>query len=240
MIHILLQNKAMCALAPSSEKSYLAYPSSLPLSKFCGPISSIPPTPDPSAMTNHGDVLIYDAITLSVTNVIQAHKAPLAIISFNSTGTLMATTSDKGTVIRVFSVLNGQKVLQFRRGSYSARIFSISFNCVSSLLAVSSDTDTVHIFKLVSRSQKSTSRKGLGAGDRALSTGDLTDAAFEDDNESITSSSAGRYQGARSDSGDGSQSSGYQAFIDKKRGSSSSLGYIHHHVSVFFIVLIST
>ncbi|KAI8456033.1 hypothetical protein BY996DRAFT_6996582 [Phakopsora pachyrhizi] len=41
----------------------------------------------------------------------------------------MSTTSDKGTVIRIF----------------------ISFNLVSSLLAVSSDTNTNHIFKLVCR-----------------------------------------------------------------------------------------
>lgn len=58
---------------------------------------------------NTGDVYLYDTISSSVTNVIQAHKAPLAIISFNSTGTLMATASDKGTVIRVFSVPNGKR-----------------------------------------------------------------------------------------------------------------------------------
>ncbi|KNE99094.1 hypothetical protein PSTG_07574 [Puccinia striiformis f. sp. tritici PST-78] len=81
----------------------------------------------------------------------------------------MATTSDKGTVVRVFSVPNGQKVVQLRRGSYLAGIFSISFNCVSSLLAVSSDTNTVHIFRLVSCAQKSSSQEALGAGDRALS-----------------------------------------------------------------------
>lgn len=217
---------AVCALAPSSENSYLAYPSPLPT--LAGPISSIPPTPDLTTAASNGDVLVYDALSLSVVNVIQAHKAPLAIISFNSAGTLMATASDKGTVIRVFSIPTGEKVLQFRRGSYSARIFSISFNCVSSLLAVSSDTDTVHIFKLVSRKQNSSSsisssRKSLGAGSRAMSTGDLTDLPYEDDNDSLNSSSVGRYQSGRSDNGDG-QLSGYQAFIDKKRGSSISIG----------------
>lgn len=48
----------------------------------------------------------------------------------------------------MFSIPNAQKLYQFRRGSYPARIHSISFNLVSSLLCVSSDTETVHIFKL--------------------------------------------------------------------------------------------
>ena len=48
----------------------------------------------------------------------------------------------------MFSVPTGQKVYQFRRGTYPARIYSISFNLASTLLAVSSDTDTIHIYKL--------------------------------------------------------------------------------------------
>ncbi|MBW0497686.1 hypothetical protein O181_037401 [Austropuccinia psidii MF-1] len=209
---------AICALAPSSENSYLAYPSPLP-----SPVAAFSNTPVVTSTTspNAGDVLIYDPLTLSVTNVIQAHKTPLAIVAFNPTGTLMATASDKGTVIRVFTVPDGEKILQFRRGSYSARIFSISFNAVSSLLAVSSDTDTVHIFKLAPRGSQTTSgRRSLGPGSRPLSTGDLSDLGRD---ESSISSSVGRYQGSSPDGLSGSQSSfGYQAFIDQKRGSFNS------------------
>jgi autophagy-related protein 18 len=54
----------------------------------------------------------------------------------------------QGTVIRVFYIPSADKVYQFRRGSYPAKIYSMSFNLVSTLLCVSSDTETVHIFKL--------------------------------------------------------------------------------------------
>ncbi|CAH7669696.1 WD40-repeat-containing domain protein [Phakopsora pachyrhizi] len=215
---------AICALAPSSENGYLAFPSPVQSTSF----SNSPPSTIPATSVTSGDVLLYDAHTLSVTNIIQAHKTPLAIISFNSTGTLMATASDKGTVIRVFSIPEGQKILQFRRGSYSARIFSISFNAVSSLLAVSSDTDTVHIFKLVSRSSNGKSNEVArrpGSSYRSISTGDLSDiTGREDDEASVSSSVVGRYQRPGIDGSNGSQLSGYEAYIDQKRGSSNSFG----------------
>ncbi|KAK4047048.1 autophagy protein [Microbotryomycetes sp. JL221] len=139
---------AICALAPSSENSYLVYPSPLP--SPATPFTATPPAAPPSTSSNHstGDVLLFDAITLSVTNIIQAHKSSLSHVALNSTGTLLATASDKGTVIRVFSLPNGDKIQEFRRGTYPAKIYSIAFNAVSSLLCVSSDTETVHVFKL--------------------------------------------------------------------------------------------
>ncbi|KAG9286972.1 hypothetical protein G9A89_001210 [Geosiphon pyriformis] len=125
----------------ASHKSILAYPS---------------PTPGPSSpfanstqnAISSGDVYIFDALGLQVVNIVQAHKSPVSYVAINSDGTMLATASDKGTIIRVFSIPNAQKLYQFRRGSYPTRIHSISFNSVSSLLCVSSDTDTVHIFKL--------------------------------------------------------------------------------------------
>jgi autophagy-related protein 18 len=66
----------------------------------------------------------------------------------NNEGTTLATASDKGTIIRVFSVPDAHKLYQFRRGSMPSRIFSMSFNITSTLLCVSSATDTIHIFKL--------------------------------------------------------------------------------------------
>lgn len=99
--------------------------------------------------------MLFDTISLSALNVIQAHKTPIACLSLNSTGTMLATASDKGTVVRVFSVPDAKKLWQFRRGSSSARIWSINFNLSSSLLSVSSDSSTIHIYKLAMPSGRS-------------------------------------------------------------------------------------
>ncbi|KAI8138255.1 WD40-repeat-containing domain protein [Fennellomyces sp. T-0311] len=137
---------AICALSPSSENCYIAYPSRSSSSSPFAPATS-PASQNPSGYVS-GDVEIFDALGIQLVNIVQAHKTPISCITMNSEGTLLATASEKGTVIRVFSVPDASKVYQFRRGSYPAKIYSMSFNLVSSLLCVSSDTETVHIFKI--------------------------------------------------------------------------------------------
>jgi autophagy-related protein 18 len=85
---------------------------------------------------------------MEAVNVIEAHNSPLSCIALNNDGTLLATASEKGTILRVFSIPDAQKLYQFRRGSIPARIYSMSFNSTSTLLSVSSATETVHIFRL--------------------------------------------------------------------------------------------
>ncbi|KAK2766928.1 autophagy protein [Arachnomyces sp. PD_36] len=139
---------AICALSPSSDNCYLAYP----LPQRAPPSSFAPPSHAPPGTTHvsptSGEVLIFDTLKLEAINVVEAHKSPLSCVTLNSEGTLLATASDKGTIIRVFSVPDAHKLYQFRRGSMPARIFSMSFNTTSTLLCVSSATETVHIFKL--------------------------------------------------------------------------------------------
>ena len=71
-----------------------------------------------------GDVLLFSTRSLTVSNVIQAHNSPLSFLALNSTGTLLATSSDKGTVIRVWSVPGAEKLYQFRRGTREAKVSS--------------------------------------------------------------------------------------------------------------------
>ncbi|KAK7747002.1 autophagy protein [Diatrype stigma] len=139
---------AICALSPSSENCYIAYPLPKPREDTQDKRPAHAPPPSLYAPVTSGDVLIYDTLTLKAVNVIEAHRSPLSFIALNNEGNLLATASETGTIIRVFSVPRGQKLFQFRRGTYPSTIYSMSFNVASSLLCVSSTTDTVHIFRL--------------------------------------------------------------------------------------------
>ncbi|XP_064634438.1 WD repeat domain phosphoinositide-interacting protein 2-like isoform X2 [Lineus longissimus] len=117
----------LCALSTNNDNCYLAYPGSNQI----------------------GEVQVFDAVNLRAVAMIPAHDNPLAAMAFNMKGTMIATASEKGTVIRVFSVPEGQKLFEFRRGvKRCAQIYSLAFSSDSQFLCASSNTETVHIFKL--------------------------------------------------------------------------------------------
>lgn len=137
----------ICAISPNSENNYLA----LPHHQKTAPNPQSQPSHVPKSIVKEaisGDVLLYDLNKMEEVTVIPAHQTPVSCIAINNDGTMMATSSEKGTVIRIFSIPDGKKLFQFRRGSMPARIYSMSFNAASTLLCVSSATETVHIFKL--------------------------------------------------------------------------------------------
>ncbi|KAE8580011.1 hypothetical protein XENTR_v10024270 [Xenopus tropicalis] len=84
----------LCALSINGENCYLAYPGSASI----------------------GEVQVFDTVNLRAANMIPAHDSPLAALAFDASGTKLATASEKGTVIRVFSIPEGQKLFEFRRG----------------------------------------------------------------------------------------------------------------------------
>lgn len=95
-----------------------------------------------------GDVIIFNLRTLQPMLVIEAHKSTLAAITLSSDGSLLATASDKGTIVRVFAVATGVKLYQFRRGTYPTKIYSLSFSSDNRYVVATSSSETVHIFRL--------------------------------------------------------------------------------------------
>lgn len=67
-------------------------------------------------------------------------------MALNPDGRLLATASEKGTLIRLLNTETGHPLAEFRRGSDKADIYSLSFDIKSTWLAVSSDKPTIHVF----------------------------------------------------------------------------------------------
>uniref|UniRef100_A0A8C4F575 WD repeat domain, phosphoinositide interacting 1 n=1 Tax=Dicentrarchus labrax TaxID=13489 RepID=A0A8C4F575_DICLA len=117
----------LCALSTNHSNSYLAYPGSATI----------------------GEIIVYDANNLNTVTMIPAHDSPLAALTFNTSATKLASASERGTVIRVFSIPEGQRLFEFRRGMKRyVNISSLSFSPDGQFLCASSNTETVHIFKL--------------------------------------------------------------------------------------------
>lgn len=83
-----------------------------------------------------------------VTNEINAHNSEIIALIMNYNGSLVASASVKGTIIRIFKTNNGDIIQELRRGTESAQIFSLSFDFNSMYIACSSNKGTIHIFNI--------------------------------------------------------------------------------------------
>jgi WD40 repeat protein len=105
-----------------------------------------------SSSPTSGEFIVVDIDNLllsptSTNSSCTAHKGRLAALKLNSKGTLIATASVTGTIIRVFDAHSSLKLFEFRRGLQHASITSLLFCTSDSLLLAGSSSGTVHIFQ---------------------------------------------------------------------------------------------
>lgn len=118
--------RGLCALCPSSQRSLVAFPG-----------------------RGFGDAELVDlAATDRAPLLIDAHEGALSALAMNVEGSLLATASEKGTLVRIFDTEGGAKLFELRRGAQPAAIHCLNFSHDARLLCVSSDHGTVHVFNL--------------------------------------------------------------------------------------------
>lgn len=105
-----------------------------------GPPTPVPPSRPPPAPTKHP------------VSIIAAHSSALNTLSVPPSGRLLATTSSRGTLIRIWDSTTGKLVRELRRGTDKAEIYGVAFRPDESEVCVWSDKGTVHVFALSSAS----------------------------------------------------------------------------------------
>ena len=80
------------------------------------------------------------------TKIIKAHQSEIVSLTLNNDGSLLASASEKGTIIRIYQTKDGALIQELRRGTKGSEIFSLVFSYNSKYLACSSSQGTIHIF----------------------------------------------------------------------------------------------
>lgn len=102
-----------------------------------GPPPPNPPRPPPPQTTRHPH------------SVIVAHNTAITTLAVTPSGRLLATTSVRGTLVRVWDTATGKQTRELRRGTDQAEIYGVAFRPDEAEICVWSDKGTIHVFSLV-------------------------------------------------------------------------------------------
>lgn len=83
-----------------------------------------------------------------IVSEINAHKNEIIALVMNYDGSLIASASERGTIIKIFKSKDGSLLQELRRGTEPAEIYSLAFDFKSRFIACSSNKGTVHIFNI--------------------------------------------------------------------------------------------
>ena len=96
---------------------------------------------------NNNTIELYNWTTKQ-TNIINCHINTVEHFSLSNDNSLLATCSQKGSIIRLFNVNTLQLIKELRRGTEYVRIINLVFNNDNTQLLCSSNKGTIHIFSI--------------------------------------------------------------------------------------------
>lgn len=96
-------------------------------------------------------VLVVDK---SIDLVIPAHDTEVGAIAVNPDGTLIASASERGHIIKIYSTDAGEVVQELKRGNSKADIDNILFHPHQYILACTSSKQSIHIFEITKAVEK--------------------------------------------------------------------------------------
>ena len=121
---------------------------------------------------NYGKYFIFSnfgiVVDKSIDLVIPAHDTEIGAMAVNPDGTLLASASVRGHIIKIYSTDGGEVVQELKRGNSKADIQSIVFHPTLYLIASTSNKSSIHIFEFKKAVDKcvETRQFGFSNGDK--------------------------------------------------------------------------
>uniref|UniRef100_A0A8C5X4X7 WD repeat-containing protein 45 n=1 Tax=Malurus cyaneus samueli TaxID=2593467 RepID=A0A8C5X4X7_9PASS len=125
-----LSSPGIVDLCPSLERALLVFPG-----HKCGSLQLV-------------DLGSAKPGTSSAPVTINAHQSEVGCAALSSPGTLVASASRRGTLIRLFCTQSRARLLELRRGTDPATLYCLAFSPDCSFLCAASDKGTGHVFAL--------------------------------------------------------------------------------------------
>ncbi|PVF96264.1 hypothetical protein CPB86DRAFT_775869 [Serendipita vermifera] len=110
-----------------------------------GHLHLITPSSSPAYQVHHPPALRVRRDPLSH---IKAHTSAITTITISPSSRYVASTSEMGTLIRIWNTENGNNAHEFRRGIDQAHFFGVAFRPDERECRACSDKGTVHVFSL--------------------------------------------------------------------------------------------
>ena len=139
---------------------------------------------------NEGEVKVMSISNESDPLTIKAHQHQVSAVRFSADASIIVTSGQTGTVIRMFDAVTGTLLSIFRRGNLPQRIVSMAISRDNAYVVVVSASGTIHLFDSKQRN-KSIADAPRGIAKYKYEKCECATSAFNEENQLLVLFSTG-------------------------------------------------